>query len=132
MNTQDIHQTVDFNCEPIELYNCIMNAKIHSTFTHHDAIIQDKVGGKFSAYDGYINGKSTELEKGKKIALLCRFEEEEWPEDYFSEIIFLFSQKGKKTHLDFYHKGVPEKYAKSLAVGWKDFYWKFLKEYLKK
>ncbi|MFI5221596.1 MAG: SRPBCC domain-containing protein [Bacteroidia bacterium] len=131
MKTKDIHQTVDFKCEPLKLYNCIMNSKKHSAFTGSAAVIKDKEGEEFKVFDGYAHGKNIALQKGKKIVQTWRANEEGWPEDHFSEVSFLFKKIALGTRMEFYHTGIPAKHAKAIEDGWNEFYWEPLKEFVK-
>lgn len=54
--------------KPEEVYNVFLNARKHSEFTGSKATCNPKVGGKFTAWDGNIFGKTIRLEKGKMIA----------------------------------------------------------------
>jgi len=131
MNTKDISQTLHFKAPPIEVYNCIMDAKKHSKFTNSKVEIEDKVDTKFSAYDGYITGENKELEPGKKIVQSWRGTEDDWPEDHYSEVVFEFSEtEDGGTELNFTHTGIPESKAESLDQGWHDHYWTPMKEML--
>jgi activator of HSP90 ATPase len=130
MKTIDIHQTEIFHTDPVDLYKCIMDARIHSSFTGGEAVIEDKEGGSFSVFDGYAYGKNVVLERGKKIVQTWRAEEEGSPGDHFSEVAFIFNEIPEGTRLDFYHSGVPEAAVENITKGWKEYYWEPLKEYL--
>lgn len=130
MKTGSIKQTVTFNAAPEKIYELIMNAKKHSTFTGADATMSSKVNGKFSAYDGYIHGYNIELIKGQKIVQAWHFAEDGWPDDHYSICTFTFEEINNKTKLTFSQTGVPEHKVKALTNGWKQYYWKPMKEYL--
>ena len=130
MKTKDIHHTEIFNTDPADLYKCIMNSRIHSSFTGGEAIIEDKEGADFSAFDGYITGKNIVLEHGKKIVQTWRAEEDGWPENHFSEVTFIIEKIKKGTLLEFYHTGIPEHKVADISKGWVDFYWEPLKDFL--
>lgn len=67
MEKKTIRQKVVVSATPIEVYQAFMDAKKHSAFTGSKATCDAKVGGKFTASDGYISGKNLELEEGKRI-----------------------------------------------------------------
>ncbi len=50
-----------------DIYSALLDSKKHGEFTGDKAKIDPKVGGKFSAWDGYILGKTLELEPFKRI-----------------------------------------------------------------
>jgi activator of HSP90 ATPase len=75
-----LKQKVIIPAEPDQIYVAIIDGKKHSEFTGSKATSEPKVGGKFTAWDGYIFGKHLELEKGKKI--VQEWSTTEWPKDY--------------------------------------------------
>lgn len=105
-----------------------MDGKKHSQFTGSKATSNPKVGGKFTAWDGYIAGKNLELEKGKRI--LQEWVTTEWPKGYPPSKLELRLKRVKSgTELTLIHSDVPEEQADDLAEGWNEFYWKPLREY---
>ena len=56
--TKTIVQQVKFKAKPERLYDLYMDSKLHSESTGGSAKLSTKVGGPFSAWDGYITGKS--------------------------------------------------------------------------
>lgn len=52
---------------PEQIYHAWLTSKAHGAMTGGDAKCSSKVGGKFSAWDGYILGKNLELIKDKYI-----------------------------------------------------------------
>ena len=125
-----IRQSVEFSASPPEVYNALMDSKLHSQFTGSKAAISKKVGGKFSAYDGSIRGTNLELEAGKKIVQKWHIDDEGWPKGHFSKAVFLFSKSKGGTKLAFAHTGVPQAAYKGIRQGWIDFYWEPLKAML--
>lgn len=130
MDIKNLHQTIKFKTDAVDLYNCIMNARIHSSFTGDETIIEDKEGTLFSAFGGYITGKNIVLERGKKIIQTWRAEEEDWPADHFSEVTFLFTPVEGGCQLDFHHTTIPEHVFDRIEKGWHEYYWEPLKIYL--
>ncbi len=51
LRTEKIIQTVFIAAKPAEVYDALINAKKHSTFTGAKATCDPKVGGKFTAWD---------------------------------------------------------------------------------
>jgi activator of HSP90 ATPase len=128
--TKTIKQTELFPAEPIDVYEALMDAKKHTEFTGSKAIIDQRVGGKFTAWDGYISGKNLKLEKGKRI--LQEWKTSEWPVGYApSTVEFTLKKKEKGTELTMVHSNVPAEQADSYRQGWIDSYWKPLKQYFK-
>lgn len=89
------------------------------------------MGGKFTAWDGYITGKHLELVKGRKI--VQEWKTTEWPAGYPpSRLQLKFSLKRGGTELRMLHSKVPAEQIASYRKGWVDSYWNPLKEYFAK
>lgn len=123
-----ITQTIYFQATPEKVYNALMIEKEHAKFTGAGAEIENKVGGKFSVWDGYSTGKNLELIPGKKIVQSWRASD--WPEGIFSKVIFELTKQDNGTKLKFTHENIPPDCEKDIAKGWEDYYWNPLKNYL--
>ena len=130
METGDIKQTVIFKAEPHDVYEALMDSGKHTAFSGGEAKIDREIGGKFTAYDGYIEGSNEELVPDKKIVQLWRGND--WPPGYYSRVIFELEKTRSGARLVFYQTGVPRKFYKDIKQGWKDFYWKPMKQWLEK
>lgn len=125
-----IKQKVIVAAKPIEIYEAFVNAKKHSAFTGSKATGEGKVGGKFTAWDGYISGKFLELDEGRKI--VQEWITTEWPEGYPpSRFELTFREAKDGTEISMVHSDVPAEQAGELVEGWNEFYWKPLKTYFK-
>ncbi|MEI6660260.1 MAG: SRPBCC family protein [bacterium] len=123
-----IKQKVVLKATPQEVYEMLMDSKKHSAFTGEPAKISGKVGGKFTAYSGYAEGKNLELVEGKKIVQEWRASD--WEEGAYSKVTFTLKKSKSGTELTFTQSGVPQDQYKSIGTGWKDFYWTKMKEYI--
>ena len=130
MKTKILEQTIEFECTTHEFYEIIMDSEKHSLYTGGEALITPRVGGKFTAWDGYIEGKTIELIEDEKIVQTWR--NNDFPEGYESTVIFELEKTPTGTKLHFKHKDVPAKQARDLNEGWKKFYWKPIIAELKK
>lgn len=131
MKFSTIKQTALIDASPLEVYEAYVNPKIHAAFTGQAAKGAPRVGGRFTAGDGYIRAKHLELEKGKRI--LQEWETTEWPEGYPPSLLELtLRAKGKKTELTMVHSKVPHEQADYYAEGWKEYYWQPLKDHFAK
>ena len=128
MKTKTIKQTVTFKTTPYEVYEALMDSKKHTVFTGSKAKISRKVDGKFTAYDGWIEGKNLELVKDKKIVQAWRGAD--WGKGQFSKAIFLLTKIKAGTKLAFTQTGVPAEHAKAISDGWHEHYWEPIKEML--
>lgn len=126
-----IKQTEFIPAKHEEVYDAFMNAKKHSAFTGSKATSDPRVGGSFTAWDGYSSGRYLKLEKGKRIVL--EWVTTEWPTSYPpSRVEFSFKPKKGGTELTMVHSKVPLGQAEDYRQGWIDFYWKPMKEYFRK
>jgi activator of HSP90 ATPase len=115
---------------PMEVYEAYIDEEKQTEFTGSKATSDPRVGGEFTAWDGYIIGKYIELKPGMKIV-------QEWRSSDFPEgappsrfDIGLREVKGG-TELTMIHSGVPEEVAEDIGQGWKDYYWVPMKKYFK-
>ncbi len=131
MKFKVIKQEAVIDASPVEVYEAYLNPEKHAAFTGSPATGSPRVGGKFTAWDGYIQGKFLELEKGKKI--VHEWKTTEWPAEYPPSIIELtFKPKGRKTVLTMVHSKAPAEQTADYEEGWMEWYWEPLKRYFKK
>ena len=125
-----IPQTVVFkNTSPETLYSIYMDSKKHSEATGGAAKISSKIGSSYSAWDGYITGKTFQLVKGKLIVQSWRNPDFK-SDDVDSTLILQFEKKGNDTLVHMVHANVPNSEYAGLKKGWDNFYWKPWKKYL--
>jgi len=126
-----ITQTVSIKASPESVYDAYMDSKKHAAFTGSTAKMSSAVGGKFTAWDGYIIGKNLSLKEGKKI--VQEWTTTEWPEAYPPSLLEITLTKTKGgTVLKMVHSKVPASQRDDYAQGWRDYYWTPLKAYLEK
>jgi uncharacterized protein YndB with AHSA1/START domain len=123
-----ITQKVVVSAAPADVFEAFVNPRKHAAFTGSPATGTGKVGGKFTAWDGYISGVYRALVPGKTIVQDWRTTE--WPEAAAdSRIELTFKAITGGTELRMVHSNVPAGQADSLRQGWIDFYWKPLAQY---
>jgi len=130
MKTVTIRQSATFKASPHEVYEALMDSRKHSKFTDAKASISRRIGGKFTAYDGYAEGVNLELVPDEKIVQSWRGSD--WPEDHYSKATFSLQQVEGGTRLIFTQTGVPQDQYGSISQGWRDYYWKPMKKMLEK
>lgn len=130
MKTQTIRQSIKFKASPHEVYEALMDSRKHSRFTGSKASISRQVGGKFSAYDGSLEGESLELVPDARIVQSWR--SSDWPEGHYSRATFSLKETTGGTQLTFTQTGVPEEFYEDIKQGWHDFYWEPMKSMLVK
>jgi uncharacterized protein YndB with AHSA1/START domain len=130
VKTGTIRQTATFRASPYAVYDALMTGKEHAAFTGGAARISRRVGGRFSAYDGYIHGRNLELVRGRRIVQAWVPTEATWPKGHESIVRFELSRIPSGTRLKFTHERVPVEHMGHLSEGWKNHYWAPLKTYL--
>jgi uncharacterized protein YndB with AHSA1/START domain len=126
-----ITQTVVVAATPAEVYDAFVAPRKHAAFTGSPATGSARVGGKFTAWGGYISGVHRELVKGEKI--VDDWRTTEWPADAAdSRVEFTFKAVKGGTSVRLVHSNVPAEQADSYRQGWVDFYWNPLNAYFSK
>lgn len=123
MAQKNLKQTRTFEASASDLYEMIMDSRKHAKFTGSPAKISAKVGGKFTAYGGSLEGENLELKPNKKIVQAWR--SKDWPAGHYSRATFAFAPAGRgKTKLLFTQSGIPEDDFEDIKQGWISYYWK--------
>lgn len=111
-----------------ELYAAWLNSEEHAAFTGSKAVIDPRAGGKFTAWDGYIEGETLELDANRRILQSWRTVEfaEDAPDSKI-EVVFEDVEGGAKLTLrhSSLQPGDGEKYAK----GWEESYFVPMRAY---
>lgn len=128
MKNNAIRQKISFKASAHDVYEALMDSKKHAKFTGAPAMISRKIGGKFSAYDGYASGKNLILVPDEKIVQTWRASD--WDEEEISEISLTITPTKTGCTVTFTHKNVPSKHLSAIKQGWIDFYWKPMKKML--
>src|SRR3990167_7189558 len=121
----------EFMTDQKTLYEAWMSSKGHSEMTDSPAKIEAKIGGEFTAWDGYISGTTKELVPDKKI--VQKWRTTEFPDDApDSDLEISLEPAGKGTTLTLIHTNIPAGQKKQYEDGWTEFYFDPMKEYFKK
>lgn len=120
--------TVTIPATPAEIYKAWLTGKGHSSMTGSAATVRGK---RFTAWDGYITGRTLELEPERRIVQAWRTSE--FPADAPDSRLEISLQEAKRgTKLTLTHTEIPPGQADSYKQGWDDFYFKPMKEYFSK
>ncbi|MBI3136650.1 MAG: SRPBCC domain-containing protein [Bacteroidetes bacterium] len=114
--------------DPATIYRDWLSTKAHTLFTGGAAKIEPFVGGKHSAWDGYIWGETLELESGKRIV-------QSWTTSNFPdgaepsrlEINLETDPEGCKITL--LHTNIPDGQGPEYEQGWQDHYFSPMLDY---
>ena len=124
-----IKQKVKFKHPPRAVYALLADSKQHTAFSGEPAVISKEVGGRFSAYSGYIQGINVDLAPGERIVQAWRGAD--FPPGIFSMATFNLSPTSDGgTELVLTHRGVPKSLIPGIEQGWREFYWDKMKAHL--
>ncbi|MEB8329134.1 SRPBCC domain-containing protein [Flavobacteriaceae bacterium KMM 6897] len=113
-----------------DIYNAWLSSEGHTAMTGGEATASTKVGGAFTAWDGYLNGKNLLLEENKRIVQSWRSSQfEEHEED--SQIEVVLKEQAGRTELTLIHSKVPES-GEHYIKGWDEHYFQPMKKYFSK
>ena len=120
-----------FKAKASEIYDAWLSSEGHSAITGSPANVDGKVGGKFTAWDGYIFGSTLDLTPDRRIVQAWRTTE--FPDDApDSRLDVLLEEVDGGTKVTLTHSNMPEDQVDSYRQGWEDFYFKPMREYFRK
>ncbi len=112
------------------IFRAWLSSEGHAAMTGSPAKVEPRVGGTFSAWEGYISGKTLELKPYTRIVQAWRTTE--FPEGSpDSRVEIQLDETNGETKITIIHSEIPEGQAESYKQGWEDFYFKPMREYFK-
>jgi activator of HSP90 ATPase len=126
--TYDFKLSCTLPATPQAVYDAWLDSASHGAMTGGRAKIARRVGGAYSAWDGYITGKTLELIPGKRIVQSWRTSEFGAHDSDSTIIIELEPTKGG-ARLTLTHCGVPDGQTSYENGGWQDNYFTPMKAY---
>ncbi len=116
---------------PKAIYRAWLSSEEHAAMTGSPARVEAGLGGTFTAWDGYIWGKTLELEPNRRIVQAWRTSEfpEESPD---SRVEILLEPVNGDTKITVVHTQIPEGQAESYKQGWEEFYFTPMRAYFSK
>lgn len=130
LKTKTLRQKVNVKAAPREVYESLMDSKLHSKLTGAKASISRKEGGRFTAYDGGIYGKNLKLVQDKLVAQEWYCQTPDWPQGHFSKLSITLSKTAAGTRISLVQELVPQAAFKDISQGWRDYYWVPMKKML--
>jgi uncharacterized protein YndB with AHSA1/START domain len=124
--TFELSDTIEAPAERI--YDAWMSSEGHAAMTGGAAHIDASIGGEYDAWDGYITGKTLELEPGRRILQTWRTSEF-GPDDADSTIEVLFEPSEAGTVVTIRHTGVPDGQLAYEESGWRENYFEPMRDY---
>ena len=114
--------TASFPVRAEKIYRAWISTDGHSGMTGSPARVDGRVGGGFTAWDGYIQGSFLELQENRRI--LQHWRTTEFPEEAEDSLVdVLLEEADGTTKLTLVHTRIPEG-QDSYRQGWQDFYFK--------
>jgi activator of HSP90 ATPase len=114
--------------EPRTVYEAWLSGSGHSAMTGAPATASREVGGRFTAWDGYIEGKNLELKPEWCIVQswrTTRFSES----DPDSRLELCIHAKGDGSEVLLIHTEIPPGQASRYQSGWVEYYFEPMKRY---
>ena len=112
---------------PREIYEAWLDGRNHAAMTGSPATGSARVGGKFTAWDGYISGRNLTLSPGRRIV-------QAWRSTNFadadpdSQIEVTLAKTARGTRVTLRHSNVPDGHD-GYKSGWRDYYFEPMKAY---
>jgi uncharacterized protein YndB with AHSA1/START domain len=128
MKSESITVSAVIPAAPAAVYKAWMSGKEHGAMTGSGATVVAKIGGRYTAWDGYISGKTLELEPAQRIVQSWRSSDfaADAPDSRLE--IVLSAAKGG-TRITLTHTELPPGSSAEYRKGWLDFYFAPMKEY---
>jgi activator of HSP90 ATPase len=125
---ETIQLSATLPASPEQIYRDWLSSTGHTAFTGSPAEVDPAIGGRFTAWDGYIEGTNIELEPYRRI--LQAWRTSEFPTgspDSRLEVLLEAVEGG--TRLTINHSHIPEGQGAMYAQGWQDFYFTPMRAY---
>ena len=128
MTTYEFVVSCELPADPASIYRAWLSSEEHSAMTGADAVVDPVVGGEFTAWDGYITGRTLELEADRHIAQSWRTSEFT-AQQADSRIDVRLDATAAGTLVTLTHSGVPADQLGYEQGGWEDSYFGPMREY---
>lgn len=110
------------------VFDAWIDGEAHGTMTGAGATSDPKAGGRFTAWDGYIEGAHVELDRPRRI--VQRWRTSEFPEGAPDSIVEIaLTPKGSQVELQIVHREIPAGQGARYEQGWQDFYFAPMREH---
>jgi 5'-deoxynucleotidase YfbR-like HD superfamily hydrolase/uncharacterized protein YndB with AHSA1/START domain len=128
--TETIQVSTSLPGSPKRIYRAWLDSGEHSSFTGSVAIVDPQEGGIFSAWDGYIQGRTLELQPFRRILQAWRTSEfpPESPDSRLEVLLEPDEQSGW-TRLTLIHSQIPPGQGQQYLQGWQDYYFMPMLDY---
>jgi activator of HSP90 ATPase len=114
--------------EPKAIYKAWLSGAEHTAMTGGAATASAEVGGRFTAWDGYISGRNVSLKPHWCIVQFWRTTQFS-PGDPDSRLELCIHPKGGGSEVLLIHTGIPADQLEGYRSGWVDHYFEPMKKY---
>jgi activator of HSP90 ATPase len=128
MKKDSIKVTAVIPAEPKTIFDAWMSSQGHTEMTGSPAKIGAKAGSAFTAWEGYISGKTLELNSPGRIVQSWRTTDFA-PDDPDSRLEVLLEKARGGTKMSLVHTNIPAGQGRNYRTGWLDFYVKPMKSW---
>jgi activator of HSP90 ATPase len=125
-----IKQSVVLPAAAKDLYAMYVDPKLHGAITGSKVAIGARSGSKFRAFGGALSGHMLQTVPGRLIVQAWRSTQFRRG-DMDSTLILRFAPAGKRGRIDLVHVNVPDHDYHGVNDGWKRYYWRPWRKYLK-
>jgi uncharacterized protein YndB with AHSA1/START domain len=117
-----IKHKVRFKAPPETIYDMLADSRGRTELTGREAVLSDKVGGKFSTDAGQVTGVNVDLVPGRRLVQAWR--RMDFPDGIYSmAAITLDPLPSGGTELVLTHRGVPKHLLDQIEDYWRLVYW---------
>jgi uncharacterized protein YndB with AHSA1/START domain len=129
MPTDTIELSRILPATPERIFAAWLDAADHSAMTGSPATIDSaEVGGRFTAWNGYIDGSHLALEPGVRIVQSWR--SDDFPADALDSVLEVRLEPAPGgTRVTLRHSDLPEGAGPALLEGWEEFYFEPMERY---
>jgi uncharacterized protein YndB with AHSA1/START domain len=125
-----LQQSVVLPASPARLYAMYLDPKTHAAITGEPARIGSKRGAAFRAFGGTLTGTILQTVPNKLIVQSWRASH--WKKsDLDSTLVLSFRPDPKGGRIHLVHVNVPDHDYEGVKEGWRIYYWKPWRDYLK-
>ena len=122
MPTETIELSRFLPAPPLRVYDAWLDPADHAAMTGGKATVESReVGGRFTAWDGYIDGSHVALEPGVRIVQSWR--SDDFPAEALDSLLEVrLAPEDDGTRLTLRHSDVPEGQGPGLLEAWDEYY----------
>lgn len=123
-----LRMTAFIEAPAAEIYASLLDSVGHAAMTGAPAEVDANIGGRFTAWGGYIEGTTTALESGRRIVQTWRTSD--FPAgspDSILEILLDSAEGG--TSVTIVHTNIPKGQGKNYKKGWEEYYFAPMREW---